>query len=118
MMDSIRRVPDGAVLTLESVMRNALSIGTMAIAMGLHVGCGIEDNRWDQKGEHISSARQAEQIAAISNQLYRKVATCKDAKRIYPVGEWYQRADQTLSRLGLPPNRDTDAKGVRLRLAY
>lgn len=55
MMDFIRRVPDGAVLTLESVMRNALSISTMAIAMGLHVGCGIEDNLWDQKGERISS---------------------------------------------------------------
>ena len=117
MMDFIRRVPDGAVLTLESVMRNVLPISTMAIAMGLHVRCGIEDNLWGRKGERISSARQVEQLAAISNQLYRKVATGKEAKRIYRIGEWYQSADETLSRLGLPPNRDTNAKGVPLRLA-
>ncbi len=117
MMDFIRRVPDGAVLTLESVMRNVLPINTMAIAMGLHVRCGIEDNLWGRKGERISSARQVEQLATISNQLYRKVATGKEAKRIYRIGEWYQSADETLSRLGLPPNRDTNAKGVPLRLA-
>jgi uncharacterized protein (DUF849 family) len=42
----VRATPDGAVLTLESSMRNVLPINMMAIAMGLHVRCGIEDNLW------------------------------------------------------------------------
>ena len=117
MMDFIRRVPDGAVLTLESVMRNVLPINTMAIAMGLHVRCGIEDNLWGRKGERISSARQVEQLATISRQLYRKVATGKDAKRIYRIGEWYQSVDETLTKLGLPPNREAGVHGSPLRLA-
>ncbi|MGC8536696.1 MAG: 3-keto-5-aminohexanoate cleavage protein [Rhizomicrobium sp.] len=117
MMDFIRRVPDGAVLTLESVMRNVLPINTMAIAMGLHVRCGIEDNLWGRKGERISSARQVEQLATISSQLYRKVATGKDAKRIYRIGEWYQSVDETLTKLGLPPNREAGVHGSPLRLA-
>ena len=117
MMDFIRRVPDGAVLTLESVMRNVLPVNTMAIAMGLHVRCGIEDNLWGRKGERISSARQVEQLATISSQLYRKVATGKDAKRIYRIGEWYQSVDETLTKLGLPPNREAGVHGSPLRLA-
>ncbi len=117
MMDFIRRVPDGAVLTLESVMRNVLPVNTMAIAMGLHVRCGIEDNLWGRRGERISSARQVEQLTRISRELYRKVATGEDARRIYRIGEWYQSADETLSRLSLPPNRERGEQGVPLRLA-
>src|SRR5688572_21251198 len=42
----VRAVPDGAVLTLETSMLNVLPLNTMAIAMGLHVRCGNEDNLW------------------------------------------------------------------------
>ena len=38
----VRAIPDGAVLTVESSMRNVLPINMMGIAMGLHVRCGIE----------------------------------------------------------------------------
>lgn len=117
MMDFIRRVPDGAVLTLESVMRNVLPVNTLAIAMGLHVRCGIEDNLWGRKGERISSARQVEQLTRISRELYRKVANGEEARRIYRIGEWYQSADETLARLSLPPNRERGGQGVPLRLA-
>ena len=44
-------MPDGAVLTLEIIMRNVLPLNMMAIAMGLHVRCGIEDNLWTQDRE-------------------------------------------------------------------
>ena len=50
MLEFIRRVPDGAVLTIEGIMRNVLPMTTMAIAMGLHVRCGIEDNIWSAQG--------------------------------------------------------------------
>src|SRR4030095_17198697 len=51
MMEFIRRVPDGASLTLESIMRNVLPINTMAMAMGLHTRCGNEDTLWGRLGE-------------------------------------------------------------------
>ena len=49
MMEFINRVPDGAVLTIEGLMRNVLPLNTMAIAMGLHVRVGIEDNLWGRR---------------------------------------------------------------------
>ena len=45
----VRACPDGSVLTLESSMLNVLPLNMMAIAMGLHVRCGIEDNIWTQR---------------------------------------------------------------------
>ncbi len=35
-MNFIQRVPDGACLTLETLMRSVLPVNAMAIAMGLH----------------------------------------------------------------------------------
>ena len=58
MMEFIRRVPDGASLTLESIMRNVLPINTMAIAMGLHPRCGNEDTLWGQLGEKLHLGRR------------------------------------------------------------
>jgi len=43
-----RAVPDGALLTVESSMRNVLPVNMWGISMGLHVRCGIEDNLWNQ----------------------------------------------------------------------
>lgn len=117
MMGFIRRVPDGAVLTLETVMRHVLPVTTMAIAMGLHVRCGIEDNLWGRKGERLSSAKQVEQLTRISRELYRDVANGNDARRIYQIGTWYQSADETLRKLGLPPNRETGNRGCPVRHA-
>ena len=45
----VRAIPDGAMLTVESSMRNVLPINMIGIAMGLHVRCGIEDNLWNQR---------------------------------------------------------------------
>ncbi len=56
MMEFINRVPDGASLTLESIMRSVLPINTMAIAMGLHPRCGNEDTLWGKLGEKLTSA--------------------------------------------------------------
>src|SRR3982750_188894 len=39
----LRAIPDGAMLTVESSMRNVLPINMMGMAMGLQVTCGIED---------------------------------------------------------------------------
>ncbi len=117
MMEFIRRVPPGAVLTVEGLMRNVLPLTTMAIAMGLHVRCGIEDNLWGRKGHRITSAKQVEQLVRISRELYREVATGDEARQIYRIGEHYRTADQTLARLGYAPNRQPGERGAPLRRA-
>jgi uncharacterized protein (DUF849 family) len=105
MMEFVRRAPDGAVLTIESIMRSSLPLNTMAIAMGLHVRCGIEDNLWGRKGERLSSVRQVEQLVRISKELYREVASGQDAKRIFKIGEFYKNTDEALAQIGWAPNR-------------
>lgn len=112
MMEFIRRVPDGAVLTLETLMRHVLPVNAMAIAMGLHVRVGIEDNLWGRKGERISSVRQVEQVARISRELYREIATGEEARRIYQIGTQYKSVDETLARLGYAPNRRPGERGI------
>ena len=72
----VRAVPDGAVLTVETSMLNVLPLNMMAIAMGLHVRCGIEDNLWTQdRKAKMSSVRQVEQLVRISREFGRDVAT-------------------------------------------
>ncbi|MGZ6019299.1 MAG: 3-keto-5-aminohexanoate cleavage protein [Phenylobacterium sp.] len=117
LMEFIRRTPDGAVLTIEGLMRNCLPLNTMAIAMGLHVRCGIEDNLWGRKGERITSVRMVEQLARISRELYREVATGEEARAIYQIGLQHQNAEETLRKLGMPPNRDGGFRGAPLRHA-
>ena len=104
----VRAVPDGAVLTLETSMLNVLPINMMAIAMGLHVRCGIEDNLWTQdRRAKMSSVRQVEQLVRISREFGREIANAREARRIYRIGEFYRSADETLARNGFAPNRRT-----------
>jgi uncharacterized protein (DUF849 family) len=115
MLEFIRRVPSGAVLTIEGIMRTVLPLNTMAIAMGLHVRCGIEDNLWGRKGERITSVKQVEQLVRISRELYREVATGEQAKAIYQIGTHYKSTDETLAKLGYAPNRRPGELGAPLR---
>jgi uncharacterized protein (DUF849 family) len=108
----VRAVPDGAVLTLETSMLNVLPINMMAIAMGLHVRCGIEDNLWTQdRKSKMSSVRQIEQLVRLSREFGREIAGAKEARKIYRIGEFYQNADETLARNGFAPNRKTGQRG-------
>ena len=108
----VRAVPDGAVLTLETSMLNVLPLNMMAIAMGLHVRCGIEDNIWQQdRKAKLGSVKQIEQLVRISREMGREVADGKEARRIYRIGEFYQNADQTLAKNGFAPNRHNAQRG-------
>jgi uncharacterized protein (DUF849 family) len=105
MMEFIKRTPDGAILTLESQQRNVLPINAMAIAMGLHTRCGNEDTLWGRRREKITSVRAIEQLARVAQELDRQVATGKEAREIYKIGESYRSVDETLAKLGFAPNR-------------
>ncbi|MFC9833823.1 3-keto-5-aminohexanoate cleavage protein [Rhodococcus sp. NPDC127530] len=104
-MNFIQRVPDGACLTLETLMRSVLPVNAMAIAMGLHPRCGNEDTIWGRKGEKMTSVQQVEQLVRVAGELGREVATGKEARDIYRIGETYADADETLAKLGYAPNR-------------
>jgi uncharacterized protein (DUF849 family) len=115
LMEFIRRVPDGAVLTIESIMRSVLPLNAMAIAMGLHVRVGIEDNLWGRKGERMTSVQQVEQMVRLARELHREVATGKQAKQIHKIGEHYNSVDETLAKIGYAPNRQSGERGAPLR---
>lgn len=104
-MQFINRVPDGAILTLETLMRSVLPVNAMAIAMGLHTRCGNEDTLWGRKGTKATSVEQIKQLVRIAGELGREVATAKDAHEIYKIGTTYADADETLAKLGYAPNR-------------
>lgn len=106
----LRATPDGAMLTLESSMRNVLPINMMAIAMGLHVRCGIEDNIWTQdRKSKMKTVAQIEQLVRISREFGRPIATGKEAKKICKIGVFYETIEETLAKNGFAPNRTKQA---------
>ena len=106
LMEYIRRSPHGSVFTMMSNMRSMFSLTAMAIALGAHARCGIEENLWSpNKGERMSTVKQVEWQVQLAHQLGRKIATADEARQIFKIGTWYNSVEETLSNLGLPPNR-------------
>jgi uncharacterized protein (DUF849 family) len=82
-MEFIRRAPDGSTVTLETLMRYVLPVNVMAMCLGMHVRCGIEDTLYDQHGRMMTSVQQIEQIVRIAGELGREIATAREARAIY-----------------------------------
>jgi uncharacterized protein (DUF849 family) len=109
----VRACPDGSVITLESSMLNVLPLNMMAIAMGLHVRCGNEDNLWTQRRERkMKSVEQIEQLVRISREFGREIASCAEAREIYKIGTFYKDADETLTANGFAPNWKRNRAGL------
>jgi uncharacterized protein (DUF849 family) len=117
MMEFVRRTPDGAVLTLETLNRNVVPMTTMAIALGLHVRVGIEDTLFGPDGKRATSVQQIEKMVRIARELNREIADGDDAHRIYQTGTYWNSADEALQQLGMTPNRGRGQRGVPLREA-
>jgi len=117
MMEFIRRVPDGAVLTVESLMRTVTPICAIGIALGFHVRVGAEDNFWRAKGERFTTVQQVEQMVRIAREMGRDVATGDEARAIYKIGAYYRSAEEALEHLGWPPNRRSGQRGFPVRVA-
>lgn len=118
LIEFARRTPDGAVLTVEATMRSVLPMCTIGIAMGLHVRVGIEDNFWGRKGERRTTVQQVEQMVRIARELGREVADGDEARAIYRIGQHWTGPEETLARLGLPPNRRPGQLGTPVRHAW
>ena len=102
----LRATPDGAMLTLESSMRNVLPVNMMAIALGLHVRCGIEDNLWTQdRKSKMGTVKQIEQLVRLSREFGREIATGKEARKILKIGTFYNSVEETLAKNGFAHNR-------------
>ncbi len=102
----VRAVPDGAVLTVESSMRNVLPVNMWGISMGLHVRCGIEDNLWNQsRTAKSSTVEQIQQLVRISKDFGRPIATGKQAKELLGIGKFYDTVEESLAANGFAPNR-------------
>ncbi len=118
MANFLRAVPDGAVLTVESSMRNVLPVNMMGITMGLHVRCGIEDNLWNQaRTEKMSTVRQIEQLVRVSREYGREVATGKEARAICKIGVFYDSVEETLAQNGFAPNAKGRQQGYLRKAA-
>ncbi|MNQ56663.1 3-keto-5-aminohexanoate cleavage enzyme [compost metagenome] len=114
----VRAVPDGAVLTVESSVRNVLPVNMMGIAMGLHVRCGIEDNLWNQsRSAKMGTVAQVEQLVAISRQFGRPIATAKQAREISKIGVFYDTVEESLAANGFAPNRNGAQQGFLRKAA-
>lgn len=114
----VRATPDGAVLTVESSMRNVLPINMMGIAMGLHVRCGTEDNLWNQsRTKKMSTVEQIEQLVRVSREFSRPIATAKQAREICKIGVFYDTVEETLLANGFAPNRNGAQQGYLRKAA-
>jgi len=114
----LRAVPDGAMLTVESSMRNVLPINMIGMAMGLHVRCGIEDNLWTQdRKAKMSTVKQIEQLVRLSREFGREVASGKEARKICKIGVFYDSVEETLAKNGFAPNARPGLQGYLRKAA-
>ena len=118
MANFVRAVPDGAVLTVESNVRNVLPVNIMGIAMGLHVRCGTEDCLWNQqRTRKASTVEQIEQLVRIAREFGRDIATAREAREILQIGVFHDTADQALAAAGFAPNRKGGNQGYLRKTA-
>jgi len=114
----VRAVPDGAVLTVESNVRNVLPVNMFGIAMGLHVRCGTEDCLWNQdRSAKASTVSQIEQLVRISREFGRPIATAQQAREICKIGVFYDTVEESLAANGFAPNRPGASQGFLRKAA-
>ena len=111
-MDNLRQTPHGASsVTFWSSMRGNIAIQTMAIVLGVHVRVGNEDNIWDAHRKRWPTVNQVEWAVKQAEQFGRKIATADEAREIMKIGVFYDTVEETLFKLGLPPNRPQGYRG-------
>ena len=81
-------------------------------------GSSYVHNLWAQdRKSKMTSVQQVEQLVRISREFGREIASGKEARQIYRIGEFYKSADETLARNGFAPNRKPGQRSALRRIA-
>jgi uncharacterized protein (DUF849 family) len=112
LMELVRRTPQGSCFTYQSTFRLTFAISMMMIALGQHTRAGIEDNLFGPvKGTHFTTVQMIEKQVSMANEISRPIATPEQTKQMLGLGVSYSTTEETLAKLGLPPNRHADQSG-------
>lgn len=83
LVSMLSHVPKGSAVSVIGIGAFQVQISTIAIAMGLNVRVGLEDNIYYRKGELAkSNAQLVERTARIAKELNREIATPEEARKI------------------------------------
>jgi 3-keto-5-aminohexanoate cleavage enzyme len=83
MVERVSRLPGDTIGVVSSMGRTQLPITTMAMAMGLNVRVGMEDNVYYRRGELVNNnARLVARTVRIARELELTPATPDEARRI------------------------------------
>lgn len=87
LFDMVKRLPANAVVSVSSMGATQLPLTTMAMAMGLHVRVGLEDNiHYSSKQLAISNAQLVERTVRIAHELQVDPASPDEAREILGLG--------------------------------
>jgi len=70
-----------------------------------------------RKVERASSVEQIEKAVRISKELWRPIASGKEAKAIYQIGTFYSSVEETLAKNGWLPNLQPKRRSAEVRIA-
>jgi len=83
LMGMLDRMPPNAIVNVSSMGRTQLPITTMALAIGLNVRVGMEDNVYYRRGELVEhNARLVARTVRIARELEREPASPAEARAI------------------------------------
>ncbi|HET9221406.1 MAG TPA: 3-keto-5-aminohexanoate cleavage protein [Roseiflexaceae bacterium] len=83
LMGLLERMPPDSLVNVSSMGRTQLPITTIAMAIGLNVRVGMEDNVYYRRGELVeNNARLVERTVRIARELEREVASPAEARAI------------------------------------
>jgi 3-keto-5-aminohexanoate cleavage enzyme len=81
LMGMLDRMPPNALVNVSSMGRTQLPITTIALAIGLNVRVGMEDNVYYRRGELVEhNARLVERTVRIARELEREIASPAEAR--------------------------------------
>jgi 3-keto-5-aminohexanoate cleavage enzyme len=81
LMGMLERLPPGTIANVSAMGRTQLPITTIALAIGLNVRVGMEDNVYYRRGELVEhNARLVERTVRLARELEREPATPDEAR--------------------------------------
>lgn len=88
LLSMLYHVPQNSIVSVIGIGPFQLYMSTLAIAMGLHVRVGLEDNIYYRKNELAkSNAQLVERVVRIANELNREIATPAQARKMLGLPE-------------------------------